>query len=50
MYEKADKRGLYPECLVPCGAVKAAEAELGMNSTEDVTIVFQNGNRGKDHA
>ena len=50
VYEKASKCGLHPECLVPCGAIKAAEAELGMTSTENASIVFQNGSRGKDHA
>lgn len=50
VYEKAGKCGLHPECPVPCGVIKAAEAELGMTSTRDVTIAFQNGNEARTHA
>ena len=50
VYEKAGKFGLHPECPVPCGVIKAAETELGMTSTSDVTIAFQNGNEARTHA
>lgn len=50
VYQKAGKCGLHPECPVPCGAIKAAETELGMKSAQNTTIVFENGKERKYHA
>lgn len=41
VYKEAGKCNLHASCPVPCGVIKAAEAELGLALMKDVKIVFQ---------
>lgn len=50
IYEKAGKCNLHSSCPVPCGVIKAAEAELGLALTKDVRILFQNDKQVADDA
>jgi len=50
IYEKAGNCNLHSSCPVPCGIIKAAEAELGLAVTKDVTIVFENHTQRADDA
>ncbi|MBW2093971.1 MAG: hypothetical protein JRI80_03705 [Deltaproteobacteria bacterium] len=50
IYEKAGRCNLHSSCPVPCGIIKAAEAELGLAVTNDVTIVFENPPQRVDDA
>ena len=50
IYEKAGKCNLHSSCPVPCGIIKAAEAEFGLALTKDVTIIFENHTQGADDA
>ena len=42
VYELAGKSGLHTSCPVPCGIIKAAEAELGLALKRDVRFAFIN--------
>ena len=46
IYEIAGKCNLHSSCSVPCGIIKAAEAELGLAVATDVRIVFENDTQG----
>jgi hypothetical protein len=46
IYEIAGKCNLHSSCPVPCGIIKAAEAELGLAVATDVRIVFDNDAQG----
>lgn len=50
VYEKAGKCNLHSSCPVPCGIIKAAEAELGLAVTKEVRIIFENGRHGAGDA
>jgi hypothetical protein len=41
IYEIAGKCKLHSSCPVPCGIIKAAEAELGLAVKKDVRIIFE---------
>ncbi len=47
VYEKAGKCNLHSSCPVPCGIIKAAEAELGLAIVKDVRIVFETETQGE---
>ena len=50
IYEKAGKCNLHSSCPVPCGIIKAAEAELGLAVIKDVRIIFESETQEIDGA
>jgi len=50
VYEKAGRCNLHSSCPVPCGIIKAAEAELGLAVIKDVRIVFESDTEGTEDA
>lgn len=41
VYEQAGRCGLHSACPVPCGVMKAAEAELGLALKKNVALIFE---------